>query len=260
MARIARLVAPGAPHHVTQRRNWPLETSLEDRDYVHYRKLMAQGCRRCFVHIPPVTKNQRWTFTKNESPTTNHRESEPQSPQRPPKSVPLCALCDLCGSNRSLSPRWRTMIVRLAISASRVPFHPTHPFGFQIPQTANNEPPTTNNAPSPFPSSSSCPFCLIVHSILIFGYQTPLIRKESRPSNRSSLRSVNGLPLVLCRLLRAAGQRHVLISRDFPRSTQCSGAAFAPGRYSRRSRKHGSGKIDLPQRHGEKPRSRDRRR
>ena len=44
MARLARVVAPGLPHHVTQRGNRRLETFFCDDDYRVYRDLMAQWC------------------------------------------------------------------------------------------------------------------------------------------------------------------------------------------------------------------------
>ena len=51
MARIARVVAPDMPHHVTQRGNRRLETFFCDGDYEVYRKLMAEWCGRWEVVI-----------------------------------------------------------------------------------------------------------------------------------------------------------------------------------------------------------------
>jgi putative transposase len=46
MARIARVVIPGLPHHVTQRGNgWP-RTFFEDDDYALYSGLLAASCGR----------------------------------------------------------------------------------------------------------------------------------------------------------------------------------------------------------------------
>jgi putative transposase len=45
MARLARVVAPGLPHHVTQRGNRRQRTFFCDEDYDCYVQLMAQFCR-----------------------------------------------------------------------------------------------------------------------------------------------------------------------------------------------------------------------
>ncbi len=42
MARIARIVIPGTPHHVTQRGNRREPVFFEDGDYRHYIKLLSQ--------------------------------------------------------------------------------------------------------------------------------------------------------------------------------------------------------------------------
>jgi len=44
MARMARVVAPGVPHHVTQRGNRRLETFFSKADYEAYRALLAEHC------------------------------------------------------------------------------------------------------------------------------------------------------------------------------------------------------------------------
>jgi putative transposase len=46
MARLARVVACGYPHHVTQRGNRPPQTFFCESDYAEY-VLMAQSCARC---------------------------------------------------------------------------------------------------------------------------------------------------------------------------------------------------------------------
>jgi putative transposase len=51
MARIARVVAAGIPHHVTQRGNRRLTTFFTDEDYQTYIALMAEWCRKCAVEI-----------------------------------------------------------------------------------------------------------------------------------------------------------------------------------------------------------------
>ena len=46
MARVARVVAVGYPHHVTQRGNRRLQTFFGEEDYRAYLKLMAKWCRQ----------------------------------------------------------------------------------------------------------------------------------------------------------------------------------------------------------------------
>lgn len=51
MPRIARIIAPGIPHHVTQRGNRRMETFFRDEDYQAYLTLMAEWCRKCNVTV-----------------------------------------------------------------------------------------------------------------------------------------------------------------------------------------------------------------
>ena len=51
MARIARAVAPGLPHHVTQRGNRRQQTFFGDEDYLAYLELMAEWCTMYNVQI-----------------------------------------------------------------------------------------------------------------------------------------------------------------------------------------------------------------
>ncbi len=51
MARIARVIAPGCPHHVTQRGNRRQQTFFCNDDYLAYIELMAQWCQRYTVEI-----------------------------------------------------------------------------------------------------------------------------------------------------------------------------------------------------------------
>ncbi len=51
MARLARAVAPGVPHHVTQRGNRSQQTFFEDDDYRAYIDLMAEWCGRQGVAV-----------------------------------------------------------------------------------------------------------------------------------------------------------------------------------------------------------------
>jgi putative transposase len=51
MARLARVVVPGLPHHVTQRGNGRARTFFEDDDYALYRRLLAQACAEARVEV-----------------------------------------------------------------------------------------------------------------------------------------------------------------------------------------------------------------
>ena len=51
MARIARAVAPGLPHHVTQRGNRRMDVFFGDEDYARYVALMAASCRARHVEV-----------------------------------------------------------------------------------------------------------------------------------------------------------------------------------------------------------------
>jgi putative transposase len=51
MARIARVIAPGTPHHVTQRGNRRQQTFFRDDDYHAYIDLMAEWCRKYHVEV-----------------------------------------------------------------------------------------------------------------------------------------------------------------------------------------------------------------
>ncbi len=46
MARIARFVVPGLPHHVTQRGNRRERVFFGEDDYALYRDLLASQCRK----------------------------------------------------------------------------------------------------------------------------------------------------------------------------------------------------------------------
>ena len=46
MARIARFIAPGLPHHVTQRGNRRERIFFTDDDYALYHGLLASQCRK----------------------------------------------------------------------------------------------------------------------------------------------------------------------------------------------------------------------
>ncbi len=51
MPRIARVVAPGMPHHITQRGNRRLQTFFSDQDYCAYIDLMKEWCDTYGVEI-----------------------------------------------------------------------------------------------------------------------------------------------------------------------------------------------------------------
>jgi len=51
MARLARVVIPGLPHHVTQRGNGRGKTFFGDDDYALYRDLLATHCRAAKVEV-----------------------------------------------------------------------------------------------------------------------------------------------------------------------------------------------------------------
>ncbi len=51
MARIARAVAPGLPHHVTQRGNRRQPTFFGEDDYGAYIGMMAEWCPKCGVEV-----------------------------------------------------------------------------------------------------------------------------------------------------------------------------------------------------------------
>jgi putative transposase len=51
MARIARIVVPGLPHHVTQRGNRRERVFFEEGDYALYRDLLAAACRKRGVAV-----------------------------------------------------------------------------------------------------------------------------------------------------------------------------------------------------------------
>ena len=51
MARLARIVVPGHPHHVTQRGNRGLKTFFGDEDYRLYRELLAAHCADAGVEV-----------------------------------------------------------------------------------------------------------------------------------------------------------------------------------------------------------------
>jgi hypothetical protein len=51
MARVARVVAPGLPHHVTQRGNRRQRFFFTDDDFAEYQHLMASSCEGCGTQV-----------------------------------------------------------------------------------------------------------------------------------------------------------------------------------------------------------------
>ena len=51
MARLARVVVPSHPHHVTQRGNGRARTFFGDADYALYRDLLAENCRAAEAEV-----------------------------------------------------------------------------------------------------------------------------------------------------------------------------------------------------------------
>ena len=51
MARLARVVVPGLPHHVTQRGNGRQQTFFDDSDYRLYRALLGRHCAAAGVAV-----------------------------------------------------------------------------------------------------------------------------------------------------------------------------------------------------------------
>ncbi len=51
MARIARVVAPGVPHHITQRGNRRQVTFFSEYDYELYLSLLSKWCAECGVEV-----------------------------------------------------------------------------------------------------------------------------------------------------------------------------------------------------------------
>ncbi len=51
MARLARLVVPGHPHHVTQRGVRRMETFFSDEDYKAYMAYVSEGCKKAGTEV-----------------------------------------------------------------------------------------------------------------------------------------------------------------------------------------------------------------
>lgn len=73
IARLARVIVPGFPHHVTQRGNRRQPIFFEDGDYAHYRDLLAERCRKASVEV--------WAYCL--MPNHVHLIMVPQSADKP---------------------------------------------------------------------------------------------------------------------------------------------------------------------------------
>jgi putative transposase len=51
MARLARIVVPHIPHHITQRGNRRQQTFFREQDYEIYLQLLSEWCKKCQVQI-----------------------------------------------------------------------------------------------------------------------------------------------------------------------------------------------------------------
>ena len=51
MARIARVVLPGIPHHITQRGNRRQQTFFNEDDYAAYVSLLSEACKACDTQV-----------------------------------------------------------------------------------------------------------------------------------------------------------------------------------------------------------------
>ena len=71
MARIARFVAPGLPHHVTQRGNRRETVFFSDADYELYRDLLGQQCRKHGVAV--------WSYCGRTNALHSPRDAQPRS-------------------------------------------------------------------------------------------------------------------------------------------------------------------------------------
>jgi len=56
MARLARVVLPGYPHHITQRGNWRQDVFFVDGDYEHYLELLREWCGKENIEIWAVDR------------------------------------------------------------------------------------------------------------------------------------------------------------------------------------------------------------
>ena len=61
MARLARVVIPGLPHHVTQRGNGRARTFFGDDDYALYRDLLSASCRAA-MFASALAPNQSYSI------------------------------------------------------------------------------------------------------------------------------------------------------------------------------------------------------
>jgi putative transposase len=51
MARLARVILPGYPHHITQRGNRRQDVFFQESDYVYYIELLKEWCQQQSVEV-----------------------------------------------------------------------------------------------------------------------------------------------------------------------------------------------------------------
>jgi putative transposase len=81
MARLARVVIPGLPHHVTQRGNGGARTFFSDEDFALYRDLLAASCRAAGVEV------WAWCLMPNHVHLVRPGWAPPRAGERAPASV-----------------------------------------------------------------------------------------------------------------------------------------------------------------------------
>ncbi len=82
MARLARIVVPGHPHHITQRGNRRQDVFFEEADYRAYRDLMGEWCAKRAVQV--------WAYCL--MPNHVHLIALPETEDAPDRGGPLCGI------------------------------------------------------------------------------------------------------------------------------------------------------------------------
>src|SRR5450432_800857 len=88
MARLARVVVPGLPHHVTQRGEGGARTFFGDDDFAFFRDLLAEHCRAAGVEV------WAWVLMPNHVHLILNPADPDGAPQRAFQSP--SALCGTC--------------------------------------------------------------------------------------------------------------------------------------------------------------------
>lgn len=128
---MARIVAAGVPHHVTQRGNRRQKVFFSDSGYECYRALQAEGCRKAGVdvlgyclmpnHVPLILVPHEADGLRaalSEAPALYARSEFPGGLARLPVVGPFCVLSD----GRALSSRLHALrSIRCGRGWSRAP-------------------------------------------------------------------------------------------------------------------------------------------